>query len=81
VLATRSSAWLEWDDMVASCARADIAVSDRWLPRGCTPKWLKLDRKALERTGGIAIYLQGKPRVDTVAGEVGLHPWATAGRK
>ncbi len=81
LLATRSSAWLEWKDMVDSCARADIVVSDRWLPRGCTPRWLKLDRKFLERTGGVAIYLAGRPRVVTVAGEVGQHPWATTGTK
>jgi competence protein ComEC len=76
VLATRSSAWLEWDDLVRSCAAADIAVSDRWLPRGCQPRWLTLDRRSLERTGGVAIYLSGQPRVETVAGRVGKHPWA-----
>ncbi len=78
LLATRSSAWLEWRDMVASCARADIVVSDRWLPRGCTPRWLKLDRKSLERTGGVAVYFRSVPQVVTVAEEVGRHPWATA---
>ncbi|HEX2802550.1 MAG TPA: ComEC/Rec2 family competence protein [Sphingomicrobium sp.] len=77
VLATRSSAWLEWNDLVAGCARADIAVSDRWLPRGCAPKWLKLDRKSLSRTGGVAIYLSDEPRVVTVAEQIGNHPWAT----
>jgi competence protein ComEC len=76
VFATRSSAWLEWKDLVRSCAEADIAVSDRWLPRGCAPKWLKLDRKSLERTGGVAIYLGSSPRVETVAERVGDHPWA-----
>ena len=75
VLATRSSAWLEWDDLVRYCSTADIAVSDRWLPRGCTPRWLTLDRKTLERTGGVAIYLSGEPRVETVADRVGRHPW------
>ncbi len=81
VLATRSSAWLEWGDLVRSCAAADIVVSDRWLPKGCRPKWLKLDRQSLERTGGVAIYLGRRPEVVTVAGIEGQHPWATASSK
>ena len=81
VLATRSSAWLEWDDLVRSCAKADIVVSDRWLPDGCAPKWLKLDRKSLERTGGVSIYLGEAPRIDTVAERVGEHPWASSAEK
>jgi len=76
VLATRSPTWLEWTDMVRSCAASDIAVSDRRLPRGCQPKWLKLDREALEQTGGLAIYLDRNPRVETVADRLGKHPWA-----
>jgi len=79
LLATRSSAWLEWKEMVDRCARADIVVSDRWLPRGCTPRWLKLDRHTLERTGGVAIFLGPVPQVRTVADEVGEHPWARSG--
>jgi competence protein ComEC len=67
ILATRSTAWLEWADMMKACKAADIAVSDRWLPRGCAPKWLTLDRHSLERTGGIAIYLGQSPRVVTVS--------------
>ena len=76
ILATRSSQSIEWQALVRACAAADIVVSDRWLPRGCTPKWLKLDRDALGRTGGVAVYLSGKPRVATVAGRIGGHPWA-----
>jgi competence protein ComEC len=77
VLATRSGQRIDWADITRACANADIVVSDRWLPRGCTPKWLKLDRKALESTGGMAIYLSGDvPRVVTVAERVGAHPWA-----
>jgi competence protein ComEC len=76
VLATRSGQRIDWRALTAACASADIVVSDRWLPRGCTPKWLKLDRKALEGTGGIAIYLGGGgPRVATVAERLGQHPW------
>ena len=76
LLATRSREWIEWRDMVEGCARADIVVSDRWLPRGCVARWLKLDRKSLEETGGVAVYLDGTPRVETVADQLGEHPWA-----
>jgi len=53
-------------------------VSDRRLPRGCSPRWLKLDRATLERSGGVAIYLGDEPRVVTVAERVGEHPWGVA---
>jgi competence protein ComEC len=76
ILATRSSQSIEWQPLVRACAQADIVVSERWLPRGCTPRWLKLDRDTLGRTGGVAIYLAPEPWVATVAGRVGQHPWA-----
>ena len=75
VLATRSGQKLDWGPLTATCASADIVVSERWLPRGCHPRWLKLDRDALEATGGVAIYLKDSPRVATVAERVGGHPW------
>jgi len=75
LLATRSAYRIDWDDLTRACGRADIAVSERRLPRGCTPGWLKLDPMTLSRTGGLAIYLGDKPRVDTVADRVGRHPW------
>ena len=77
VLATRSSVFFSWEELVRSCAQADIVIADRRLPRACAPRWLKLDRAQLEETGGIAIYLGSEPRVDTVAARVGQHPWAT----
>jgi len=82
LLATRSSQRIDWPDLVRACAEADIAVSDRRLPRGCTPRWLKLDREMLGRTGGVAVRLGREPRIDTVAERVGRHPWAgvTGGR-
>lgn len=76
ILATRSSQSIEWATMIQACAQADIVVSERWLPRGCTTHWLKLDRGSLGRTGGVAIYLTQAPRVTTVAERVGHHPWA-----
>ena len=41
-------------------------------------RWLKLDRTALSKTGGLAIYLGDAPRIDSVADRVGEHPWAEA---
>ena len=76
VMATRSAQSIEWRTLVRACASADIVVSSRWLPRHCTPRWLKLDRDSLARTGGAAVYLGHKPRVETVSGRIGKHPWA-----
>jgi len=76
ILATRSGQSIDWKPLVRACADEDIVVSSRWLPRGCTPRWLKLDRNALERTGAVAVYLGKEPRTTTVAERVGQHPWA-----
>jgi competence protein ComEC len=76
LFATRSAMRIDWALMTEACAASDIVVSDRRLPRGCRPRWLKLDRDALERTGGLAIYLGRNPRVDSVADRVRAHPWA-----
>ena len=76
ILATRTAQSIEWQSLVKSCAQADIVVSERWLPRGCSPRWLKLDRATLARTGGLAIYLVPRPYVTTVAQRIGQHPWA-----
>jgi competence protein ComEC len=76
LLATRSATRIDWRRISDACAAADIVVSDRRLPRGCVPRWLKLDREALSRTGGLAIYLGERPWVDSVADRVGDHSWA-----
>ena len=76
LLATRSKYRISWKPITDACAAADVVVSDRRLPRGCIPRWLKLDAPTLRRTGGIAIYLDKNPRIDTVAERVGEHPWA-----
>ncbi len=75
LLALRSATRIDWAELTQACALADIVVSDRRLPRGCAPRWLKLDAPTLRRTGGLAIYLGSDPRVDSVADRVGSHPW------
>ncbi|WP_100261244.1 ComEC/Rec2 family competence protein [Qipengyuania seohaensis] len=60
--------------LAAACELSDIVVADRWLPRSCMPRWLKVDRRYLERNGGIALYL-GEERVRTVAASQGEHGW------
>jgi len=81
LLAIRSRDRIDWVTLTKACADADIVVAARWLPRGCTPRWLKLDRAALELRGGVAIYLGPEPRIATVAEQLGGHPWATTGRE
>ena len=76
LLATRSSTRIDWATITQACASVDIVVSDRRLPRACTPRWLKLDAAALAQTGGVAITLAEPPRVVTVSERVGNHPWA-----
>ena len=75
LLATRSTTRIDWQSLVQACAQADIAVSDRWLPRSCAPRWLKLDRKRLEQTGGVALHLDERARVETVSEHLAGHPW------
>jgi competence protein ComEC len=76
ILATRSPHHVAWPEMIRACADADIVVSDRRLPRGCMPRWLKADRAFLARSGGLAVSLGDPPRVTTVSERVGRHPWA-----
>lgn len=76
LLATRSPYLVDIGRMNRACRSADIVISDRRLPRSCNPRWLKIDRLMLARTGGLAIDLQ-RASVDSVAAHVGRHPWAT----
>lgn len=75
LLATRSTTFIDRDSFAPACAQADIVVSDRRLPDWCTPRWLKLDRTMLAKTGAMTIWL-GSGRIRTVADEDGQHPWA-----
>ncbi len=76
LLATRSPYFLDVGQFAAACRWADIAVSDRRLPRSCTPRWMKLDAPALRESGGVAIRFASM-RVETVNG-VDRHPWVRA---
>ena len=78
LLATRSRDRIKWAELVAACREVDIVVSERWLPEGCQPRWLKLDRRSLGESGGVAIFLGESPRVETVAERLGHHPWRAA---
>jgi competence protein ComEC len=73
VAATRSGYLVPWQEMMAVCAASDIVVSERRLPPGCTPRWLKLDRDTLARTGGVALTLASGRVVTVRTG--GHHPW------
>jgi competence protein ComEC len=73
VAATRSAYLVPWREMIALCGTSDIVVSDRRLPPGCSPRWLRLDRAALARTGGVAIAF-GSGDVRTVRTGA-AHPW------
>jgi competence protein ComEC len=74
VLATRSLYQLPIEQLSSACRSVDIVVSDRRLPRTCTPRWLKLDAPTLRRTGGVAIALSSG-RIVTVRAPGDRHPW------
>jgi competence protein ComEC len=74
LLATRSADHVPIAALSHACAQADIVVSDRRLPRGCRPRWLKLDRRSLGASGGVAVYLD-TGRVVTVRHPGDAHPW------
>ena len=74
ILATRSAYLVPIADLIAACRSADIVISERRLPRRCTPRWLRLDRETLARTGGVAVTLSSG-RVTGVIGAGDTHPW------
>lgn len=77
ILATKSNYLVPIEDMIAACRAADIVISDRRLPRGCKPRWLRLDRQTLAWVGGAAITLSSG-EVRTVFNPGDAHPWITA---
>lgn len=74
ILATRSAYLVPAGELIAACRRADIVISERRLPRRCTPRWLRLDRTTLAQTGGVAVAF-ASGRVDTVRHVGDAHPW------
>ncbi|WP_404370613.1 ComEC/Rec2 family competence protein [Sphingomonas sp. MMS24-J45] len=77
VLATRSAYLVPAADLIAACRVADVVVSERRLPRGCSPRWLRLDRTVLARSGGVAIsFASGSMRTVRHSGDA--HPWIPA---
>jgi competence protein ComEC len=74
VLMARSRDLVEERALAAACERADIVIADRYLPRSCRPRWLKADRRFLQREGGTAVYL-GQESIRTVAQSQGGHGW------
>lgn len=74
LLMTRSAMLVDRERLAPDCAAADIVIADRRLPRWCRPRWLKVDRQLLARTGGLAIDLEG-PGVRTVRMPGDGHPW------
>ena len=74
VFAIRSARRLPEADLRSACAAADLVVAPRPMPGWCRPRWLRLDRSALRRTGAVAIRAADR-RVETAAGRAGDHPW------
>ncbi len=75
VLVTRSNRYLKYQSLISACKAVDIAISDRSLPKGCTPKWLKIDRYSLRKTGGLAIFAHDR-RIKSVADDQAHLPWS-----
>jgi competence protein ComEC len=79
LLVTRSTLLVPYKAFVAACARADIVIADRTLPQGCTPGWIKLDRRVLNAMGGARIMIEGR----TIIGgrdPLDRHPWIIPAR-
>lgn len=58
------------------CAQADLVIGTELAP-GCRPRWRRLDRDALVRTGPLAIGLAAR-RIRSQADVAGDHPWSPA---
>jgi competence protein ComEC len=74
ILLSRNRAYVPITALAKACAASDIVIADRRLPGACNPRWLKLDRQELGRTGGLTVDLE-KATFQSVAQEQGLHGW------
>ncbi|WP_416235905.1 ComEC/Rec2 family competence protein [Sphingobium lactosutens] len=79
LLLTRSDMLIDRPAFAPACARADIVISDRRLPLWCRPRWLRIDRQLLARTGGLSISLE-EGEVHTVHRPGDAHPWIVKSR-
>jgi competence protein ComEC len=70
----RGTALVSERALAAACERADIVISERYLPRSCRPRWLRADRDLLQRTGGLTVDLTER-QIETVAQGEGDHGW------
>ncbi|MBS0482313.1 MAG: ComEC/Rec2 family competence protein [Proteobacteria bacterium] len=61
-------------ELAAACERVDVVISPRFLPYSCRPRWLKADRRMLDRTGGLTLDLT-RGEIQSVSAYEGLHPW------
>ncbi|KEO91507.1 metal-binding protein [Erythrobacter longus] len=74
LLLARNRELIEERALAAACERADIVVADRYLPRSCSPRWLKADRGFLEQSGGLALDLNNQT-ITSVGESQGEHGW------
>ena len=74
VLMARGRTMVPERALAAACERADVVVSERYLPWSCKPRWLKADRDLLERSGGLTINFADR-QIETVAQGEGAHGW------
>lgn len=74
VLLARNKSRMEERQLAAACGQVEIVIASRRLPRSCRPIWLKADRRHLDGSGGLAIYLQ-EQRIDHVTARRGQHGW------
>ncbi len=74
LLITRGRDLIERPALIAACRNADIVIADRRLPYWCAPRWIKVDRRSLASSGGLAIDLE-RQQIDSVAAGQGAHGW------
>lgn len=74
VMSSTSKLHVDAGELIRACARVDIVISERWLPRSCSPRWLKADRNFLRANGGLAITLD-PPMIRTTLNPADRHPW------
>lgn len=75
LLVARSKHYVDALQLIRACERADIVIAARSLPRSCSPRWLKADRRFLAEHGGLALYLDSEARLLTVGESQGQHGW------